>query len=157
MRPLDSRTPGVNAARKLLASTLDLMEAPPVNLRVICDHLKIEVYVMPCRAFCATLTRRRDGSWVMLVNSRLSSGRFRFSIAHELGHYFLHHKTLTHIDEKRSPQQERQADIFAAELLMPERLLSVDSENCSLPELAKRYRVSRQALDIRLKAPEFRK
>lgn len=127
------------------------MKAPPVNLRVICDHLHIEVYVMPCAAFCAILTHNREGAWVMLVNSRMGPGRFRFSIAHELGHYFLGHKPLTRINEERSPQQERQADAFAAELLLPEQYLLDDLKIYTLPQLAARYRVSRQALDIRLK------
>ena len=143
--------PGKTAARELLASTLNLMTAPPVNLRIICDHLGIEVYAMPCTAFCAVLSPRRDGTWVMLVNSRLGPGRFRFSIAHELGHYLLRHRPVEHIDGERNPQQERQADVFAAELLLPEEYLRADLETRTLPELAERYRVSRQALSIRLK------
>lgn len=127
------------------------MTAPPVNLRVICDHLNIEVYTMPCTAFCALLTRRGEGAWTMMVNSRLPQGRFRFSIAHELGHCLLHHDPVVHIDGKRSPLQERQADIFAAELLLPEEYLRADLVACSFSELARRYRVSRQALEIRLK------
>ena len=87
----------------------------------------------------------------MMVNSRLGPGRFRFSIAHELGHYLLRHRTVAHIDGERSPQLERQADIFAAELLLPEAYLRADLETHTLPELAERYRVSRQALEIRLK------
>jgi Zn-dependent peptidase ImmA (M78 family) len=50
-------------------------------------------------------------------------------------------------------RSERQADDFASELLLPESLLRKDMRRgeFSIPDLAKRYRVSRQALDIKLK------
>lgn len=40
--------------------------------------------------------------------------RHRFTVAHELGHLVLHHDA-----QPGAPQQEREADAFAAELLMP--------------------------------------
>jgi hypothetical protein len=50
-------------------------------------------------------------------------GRRNFTIAHELGHYVLGHRIASG-DElaptERTPYQEREADVFAAELLMPE-------------------------------------
>ncbi|GHV37956.1 hypothetical protein FACS1894187_15960 [Synergistales bacterium] len=48
---------------------------------------------------------------------------------------------------------ERQADIFASELLLPEASLRSDlrSGEFSVAELAKRYKVSVQALEIKLK------
>jgi Zn-dependent peptidase ImmA (M78 family) len=140
------------AAQKLLASTSALMKAPPVNLGVICDWLSIEVYVMPCHAFGAALSC--DGRHI-LANSKLPAGRFRFSVAHELGHFLLGHKPGRFIGVK-SPGDERQADLFAAELLLPEELLRADCAQQTLTSpvltaLVRRYRVSRQALDIRLK------
>lgn len=76
---------GDDAVRSLLDATLPLMQAPPVNLGVICRWLGIEVYAQPCRAFGA-LFLLREGRGVLLVNSSLPQGRARFSIAHELGH-----------------------------------------------------------------------
>ena len=137
------------AARELLASVLHLMKAPPVNLGILCEHLNIEVYTLPCDAFGATFTPRGEGG-LLLVNDRLPQGRFRFSIAHELGHFLLRHQPLTNIEKGRSLSQERQADAFAGELLLPESFLRVDCETRTLSELARRYRVSRQALTIRL-------
>jgi Zn-dependent peptidase ImmA (M78 family) len=125
------------------------MEAPPVNLSVICDQLDIVVYVMPCDAFGAAFLQCGDRKF-LLANSNLPQGRFRFSIAHELGHVLLKHKPITHIDEKRSEHLERQADIFAAELLLPEELLRADRQKLTEAELANRYKVSRQTLSIRL-------
>ena len=142
--------PGRAAARDLLASTLSSMKAPPVNLGVICEWLNIEVYVMPCGAFGAMFARHGERKF-LLANDTLPQGRFRFSIAHELGHFLLNHKPLTHIDEERSPRLERQADAFAAELLLPESFLRADCGTHTSAELAKRYRVSLQSLLIRLK------
>ena len=113
---------GDDAVRSLLDATLPLMQAPPVNLGVICRWLGIEVYAQPCRAFGA-LFLLRGGRGVLLVNSSLPQGRARFSIAHELGHLLLRHNPLGRIGEPRDPDQERQADRFASELLMPESLM----------------------------------
>ena len=137
------------AARDLLASTLPLMKAPPVNLKIICEALGIEVYMMPCDAFGAVFSVKGDKKF-LLANARLSQGRFRFSIAHELGHVLLNHEPLKHIFERRRPAVERQADSFAAELLLPEQFLRGDCAGYTVPELAARYKVSRQSLQLQL-------
>jgi Zn-dependent peptidase ImmA (M78 family) len=139
------------AAKKLLDAALPLMRTPPpVNLGIICGCLDIEVYSMPCKSFGAVFSES-GGRRRLLVNSRLPRGRFRFSIAHELGHFLLKHEPLTHIGEKRSPALEREADIFASELLLPEDLLRADCAHRTVPDIARRYIVSRQALEIRMK------
>ena len=142
---------GDDAVRSLLDATLPLMQAPPVNLGVICRWLGIEVYAQPCRAFGA-LFLLRGGRGVLLVNSSLPQGRARFSIAHELGHLLLRHNPLGRIGEPRDPDQERQADRFASELLMPESLLREDCEKLPFEVLCRRYRVSHQAMRIRLES-----
>ena len=142
---------GDDAVQSLLDATLPLMQAPPVNLGVICRWLGIEVYAQPCRAFGA-LFLLREGRGVLLVNSSLPQGRARFSIAHELGHLLLRHNPLGRIGEPRDPDQERQADRFASELLMPESLLREDCEKLPFEVLCRRYRVSHQAMRIRLES-----
>ena len=140
---------GDDVVQSLLDATLLLMQAPPVNLGVICRWLGIEVYAQPCRAFGA-LFLLREGRGVLLVNSSLPQRRARFSIAHELGHLLLCHNPLGHIGGPRDSDQERQADRFASELLMPEALLRKDCEKLLFEALCRRYRVSRQAMRIRL-------
>lgn len=147
-KPVDT---GRAAAKELLTSTLPQMKAPPVNLGVICDWLNVEVYAMPCDAFGAVFSRARGkGRHLLLANSKLLQGRFRFSIAHELGHFMMDHEPVP-IGEKRSSFLERQADVFAAELLLPEGLLRADRATHTAEELIKRYKVSKQALSIQLK------
>lgn len=60
-------------------------------------------------AFCAW----RDGTPVVAVLAGAPGDRLRFSVAHELGHLLLHPT------RPRQGDAEREADEFAAELLMP--------------------------------------
>lgn len=86
------------------------------------------------------------------------STRQRFTIAHELGHYFLHQDITEDIlfREKskadKTSQIETEADSFAAELLMPEdaiRLYWPIAE--SIQQLADIFDVSFLAMSTRLK------
>ncbi len=54
-------------------------------------------------------------------------------------------------DLGRDARQEREANIFAAELLMPKIMLAREAHKYTLQALARRYVVSMQAMEIRLK------
>ena len=60
---------------------------------------------------------------LILVNYNDCDARQRFSIAHELAHYFLHYKGTEYFANRSIngviSKEEKEADIFAAELLMP--------------------------------------
>ena len=107
------------------------------------------------------------------VNNRHSSTRIRFTIAHELGHFLLHHHKsgLVHVDHSfkikfRSDEssqgtnlEEIEANAFAAELLMPLKFLKSDlasldtfdyEDDAWLRNLADRYKVSSLAMNFRL-------
>lgn len=109
---------------------------------------------------------------VIGVNTHHSHTRQRFTIAHELGHYLLHNQQeQIHIDHEfrarfrrnnlsseGTDSKEREANLFAASLLMPEEFLEKDLEDEIdlfddefLYNLARRYGVSTQALVNRLK------
>ncbi len=96
------------------------------------------------------------------VNKNHSPKRQRFTAAHEFGHYLNGHQ---HYDEEGkmfedkefdylNPQhrQEKEADAFAAELLMPKHFLEKDlaKYGLDLPKLIEFYKVSEQAMWIRL-------
>ncbi len=107
---------------------------------------------------------------LICVNKNHPLTRQRFSIAHELGHYFLHAKdcleSTVFIDEAiyyRNEEssggnnlQEIQANAFAAELLMPKNLLKNKINDYDLlndlviEKLAKEFDVSIRAMTIRL-------
>ena len=97
-----------------------------------------------------------DGA-VIGVNDGHSENRQRFSTAHELGHHLLSHHDRFHIDvtEGDPPgydwQTEREANEFAADLLMPRDM--VVSEYQNTPDthgLARRFKVSELAVGYRL-------
>lgn len=97
------------------------------------------------------------------LNVDVSSERQFFTIAHELGHYFLDHKPdeygvyarqNTYVGVKHD--NEKEADCFAANLLMPENMIKLEvrkypflTTNPSL--LALRFGVSASAMTNRLK------
>lgn len=83
------------------------------------------------------LLRNSDGrivfgktSAVITINSGISYlGRKRFTMAHELGHFEMHHNVNTHLNDNtasleyyKSGHQETEANEFATELLMPKNL-----------------------------------
>lgn len=72
---------GDDAVRSLLDATLPLMQAPPVNLGVICRWLGIEVYAQPCRAFGA-LFLLREGRGAPVSPSRTSWAICSFATTH---------------------------------------------------------------------------
>ncbi|MFD8105331.1 XRE family transcriptional regulator [Streptomyces microflavus] len=81
---------------------------------------------------------------VLLINNRAPGDRCRFSVAHELGHLVMH------TEPGSGPEQERQADAFAAEFLMPAAdIRQAFADRIDLPrlmELKRIWRVSMSAL-----------
>jgi Zn-dependent peptidase ImmA (M78 family) len=105
-----------------------------------------------------------EGSAVIGVNQQHHANRKRFSLAHELGHYLLgHHQESRgyedrfHIDaaEGTAPgydwRAERTANDFAAEILMPRKLISQVFRKTQDPSvLAETFEVSELAMGYRL-------
>lgn len=111
---------------------------------------------------------------VIGVNFRHHPNRRRFTIAHEIAHLELHRDMIAneiHVDKKfrvlmrdaqsasGTERMEIQANRFAAELLMPASLLNpmlkkqgfdIDDDE-PLERLARKFRVSRQALEFRIR------
>ena len=110
--------------------------------------------------------------YVIVVNSAHAEVRRRFTVAHELGHLLLHDYSTPHADTgfkirfranreyDGTIAEEIEANQFAAEILMPasiiiERIHELDLEYAdgddeSLDELAREFRVSKRALQIRV-------
>jgi len=119
----------------------------------------------------------KDKGGIIGVNRAHHRNRQRFTIAHEIGHFLLEHYQGVHFDGANTGLQinfrddrsttgedvfEREANLFAAELLMPRRLLAadlakikqpvslVDNNDKTLKELAGLYQVSVRAITYRL-------
>jgi Zn-dependent peptidase ImmA (M78 family) len=159
-------------AQKLLAR-LDIQSAPtPVDK--IAKALGVHVRFSPFDDELSGMVFIKDGVPIIGVNSLHHPNRQRFTIAHELGHLELHRQMITsnvHVDKNfpalmRDPKSatgtekiEIEANQFAAELLMPRTLIEtalagkqfdIDDDG-PIEELAKKFRVSKQALEYRIR------
>lgn len=99
---------------------------------------------------------RSNREYVICVNSRQSRVRRRFSVAHELGHFFLHRgvrPVLMNWRDRRwnGDPLEREADRFAAELLMPADDVRLYAELFDFDDVVAAFDVSRPAMERRYK------
>lgn len=129
---------------------------PPVSPGEICRALGIAVRVRPFD-YVAGLFINDDVFPVIVVNSRERRVRQRFTVAHELGHYFLGHGGKSFAEPGGRSRREREAERFAACLLMPEAwvrrywaIYAANYEN-RLSVLADLFRVSPTAFKHRVK------
>ncbi len=148
-------------AQALLASLG--IDKPPVDVESIAESLDFLVLYFPFPDSQSGAMFIEGDTKTIGVNKWHAETRQRFTIAHELGHYLGGHEDF-HALEKVSRsegvprwadpehQNEREADIFAAELLMPESMLREDvrTREYDLDALAKRYGVSQQAMIIQI-------
>lgn len=152
-------------------------DSPPVNVRQIAERLGIEVKLDSVDDDLSGFLFRqpKTGRALIGVNANHHPNRQTFTIAHELGHFLLHESETVHLDSKkdgytlqlRNPASatgesinEREANLFAAELLMPAKFLAkelrkkdfdlLEDEPLALKSLAQKCGVSVQALTIRL-------
>ncbi len=108
--------------------------------------------------------------FTIIINKNDSKTRQHFTLAHELGHYFLHQdklkiesaiidrgdsldstKMLFRLSDQESSQIEKEANNFAAELIMPENLVrEVWGKVKDIEETAEIFDVSPLAMSIRL-------
>jgi Zn-dependent peptidase ImmA (M78 family) len=144
----------LQAARLLDAAGIT---AAPVPLRDVVSALNLELVQRRRDPFAseAALESRGDGHAIVL-NGASGERRRRFTIAHEIGHFVLHP------ERQRAERggavnsgmrsQEREADRFAAELLMPEHLVrhAVVQVGADVGRLAERFEVSEAAMRVRL-------
>lgn len=114
---LDLEDYGQSAERaaQALRTMWALPDGPVKDLTALVESAG--VVIIPCdfdtRAFDATSLRLADMPPIIFVNSLLPGDRWRFTIAHELGHLVLH--SIPH------DNMEQEANRFAAEFLTPSR------------------------------------
>ncbi len=108
---------------------------------------------------------RKEGSgWKIYVNRQDSPQRKRFTIAHELGHYFLHAdeskefvdgNVFTRSNAIRYGERELEANEFAGNLVMPEskvrQMVTGEITDETITSLARTFEVSTFAMETRLK------
>lgn len=99
----------------------------------------------------------------IFINKKMSGRRQRFTLAHELGHFFLHNgEVKLRIDDldysKDNHNEETEANYFAASLLMPKDILKRKlDEGLSIEQLSEYFDVSEVAVQNRIKWIKSRK
>ena len=147
--------------------------APPVPVEKIVEALGLEVRRAPAEDdLSGFLYRDRQKKTATIgVNSTHHTNRQRFTLGHELGHYLLHDYDGIHVDRRfqiklrnaksseGTDDEEKEANLFAAELLMPKQMVeaainSVEGldleDQQDLNDLATQFNVSVQAIAFRL-------
>jgi hypothetical protein len=115
-------------AKALLA---ELKVSGPANVRTIAKQLQLDVNELDANGFDGALVRAKGTPFgaIIVRGSIRESGRKNFTVAHEIGHFVLpgHENaelvcTSTEIGNwsDSAKEFEREANEFAAELLMPE-------------------------------------
>ena len=125
----------------------------PVDLKELARRREIVVSPMPySQDGVSGMLVRRGNTFGLFYSTRINNEGFRrFCIAHELGHYFIDGH-LDHVGDSHgshagfvsNDQYEREADFFAAGLLMPETLVR-NILSCEQDGLAAIKAVQRQA------------
>lgn len=155
----------INYSRRIedILKKLNVNKAPiPVEEVAKLFSIKIIPYDFPDDF--SGLIREVSGQTVIGINKKHHPNRQRFTVAHEIGHYLLGHSVdhnigltddvLSNDQNALETNKERDANIFAGELLMPTNMLTSDVQKLrgqiQIPELAKLYKVSEQAMSIRL-------
>jgi hypothetical protein len=179
--PIDARARGPVPLAKYFAETnLDHVELPALTVGAVAEYLQQQGVPAESLGNAADVlagfvfAAGRVG-WAF-VSAADPVPRRRFTAAHELGHFVLHRETmgrfradtdatLREADEEVADLMEREANRFAAELLMPAdvcraRAAELQTRYACCPRgvlvyrLASELLVSREALRYRLRALE---
>ncbi|MBI3632558.1 MAG: ImmA/IrrE family metallo-endopeptidase, partial [Candidatus Vogelbacteria bacterium] len=133
----------------------------PVDLNKIAKENSIEISESTTIDADGWILFPKDQKWAAIkVNKKISSlGRKRFTIAHEMGHFFLKNVDMDEkscqIDSGQKTEHEREADEFASNLLMPEKLIKKTigikiKGYEDILKIGQAFEVSQQAAGLRL-------
>ena len=159
-------------------SALELLERhgivqPPVPVEQLARDEGIQVVRTQAAGTESGFILRDSKRTVIGINSRNSRKRQRFTIAHELGHWQLHHdgrplivdhtiriNKRDEVSSAATDHEEIQANAFAAALLMPDEMvqaavkrevaLGIGSRDDLVQTLADEFDVSGEAMGFRL-------
>lgn len=151
----------------------------PVNVQQVCAWLDVKVHEETLEDQVSGVLMVKGGEKHILVNKSHHPNRQRFTVAHELGHLTLHdgdgdqlfidtqirvyqrvgeptHEIYNQPGSMSTPSMEREANAFAAALLMPAPLVQHAAmehelwDEADIAALARTFGVSEQAMYIRL-------
>jgi Zn-dependent peptidase ImmA (M78 family) len=139
---------------KELLETIGVQDQIPIRIGDICDYLGLQV-----KKLSDDFANKNNlaGAFVhdtktIFVADASNIGRMRFTVAHEIAHAILHPKESA-VDYRNggSDPKEREADSFAAYLLMPTPYFTEawKAYGKNISEIADYFKVSLQAVKIR--------
>lgn len=145
----------------------------PIDVKSICNKENIEIIFgdftelqkQANKKISGFIIRENDsftGKTKIYVNDADLETRQNFTIAHELGHYYLHMKDddngIIISFRGDSNPVEREANIFASEILMPKDIMYEEYNKMPFPtvgSLARIFNVSKATMEIRLQELEL--
>jgi Zn-dependent peptidase ImmA (M78 family) len=165
----------VSFMKEIESHTLSLLsnfKAPPIPVNAIATSLGLDIEREGLGEEISGLLVVGNGGGVIGVNREHPLVRQRFSIAHEIGHFVLHREQVQLFIDKTykaffrdgksargTNKMEREANAFAAALLMPSGLIrraaksyefELGDEGGPVDDLAELFQVSTQAMTYRL-------
>lgn len=156
----------VRGAVRSLADLRELMAREglatyPVDVDAVAKLLGLTVLLEPMDDELSGFLELRGDSWVAGINAYHHPVRRRFTLAHEVGHFVLHRDAQTDFRDRTFARRtndpskmERQADDFAADLLMPAASVieAIGRGLRNLNDLAQAFNVSSLAMRYRLQS-----
>jgi len=144
--------------------------SPPINVFNIANNEGIDLKYLPKkkvseRGIEGELSyANRKKQWTIYFNGHNTTTRQKFTVAHELGHYFVHNNFFqdssdTMFRDVQWDMAELQANQFASELLMPVEMVvkegekiidTVETKNDFISKMAYIFMVSQLAMRFRL-------
>jgi Zn-dependent peptidase ImmA (M78 family) len=144
--------------KTLAQKTLKIIDCqkPPVPVERIAEKIGLRIEYFPLDKRISGILKKNKK--IIGVNQNHHPLRQRFSIAHELGHYLLEHEIDANaediVDENFNwnTHLEREANLFASFLLMPEEWIKelTNGKTLDIEKLSQKFQVSEQAMTIRL-------
>jgi Zn-dependent peptidase ImmA (M78 family) len=123
------RHPGAVASARQLVSSLRIQAPAEIDIELIANHLGVLIKRRALRLEEGRLVRAGTKGLIVVAESAFSSAKWRFVVAHELGHFVRHAAsdafsacTDGDLSTYLGSGNETEANDFAAELLMPKAL-----------------------------------
>jgi Zn-dependent peptidase ImmA (M78 family) len=139
-------------------------DTPPIDVYGIADNNGLEIiekHFPPDQSDIAGFVTMQNGTGKLYVNLQDGPNRRRFTVAHELGHWRLHKdELLTNpnrailfriaIGQLNKDPVEKDANIYAANLLVPLDMLEKYRDGKTKEQLADLFGVSTEVIGYRL-------
>lgn len=143
----------------ILTKSLPDSNSGLVDIRKLIKQHNIQIVEEEMEYGMSGYIEKREQGWVIGISKYDTSGRKNFTLAHELGHYWLHkhrimdkrHEDTILLRDNEYTPIEREANEFAADLLIPEEKFRdfINRGENNVRDLAEKFSVSINAIRYR--------